>query len=577
MEGLYAIQNNLLACDWDVATFFLFSQNVFAPFIYYSHLFPTLAGLVLSGLIFWSNWRSLLHGVLAALAVLFSLWSILDLVLWATEKPTIVMFVWSSLIYFDPLIYLVALVATYIFCFGRPPKLGITLLVLVPLIPVYILAPTDFNLIGFDYTNCDREAIEGPLWHYTYVYELFIILLLVVTIVTSTLARNNQTKYSTGEKILFGAGMFTFLLSFSWGNIVGSFTQDWSMAQYGLFGMPIFLGFLVYLMIKYKSFSPQLLSTQVLSVVIWIFIASLLFLRTIENARPIIVVTLILFTFFGGLFTRSIRKEIELRQQGEQLARYLANANARLRELDRAKTEFVSLASHQLRGPITAMQGYASIMLEGTYGTVPEYLRTPLTRIFESSRHLAIMVDDFLNVTRIEQGRMKYAQDRVDIDKLARATVEEFHVMGREKGLEFSYKQLGDLPCEVIGDEGKLKQVVSNIIDNAIKYTKTGTIQVVVIGKRENKTVELVVTDTGVGIPIEDQQKLFQKFARASNANSSNVYGTGLGLYVVKEMVKAHSGNVELTSPGSGAGTKVTVTLPMAPPAEHQKQRVYNI
>lgn len=261
------------------------------------------------------------------------------------------------------------------------------------------------------------------------------------------------------------------------------------------------------------------------------------------------------------LLIRSVNKEVQNREKGERLARYLANANARLRELDKQKTEFVSIASHQLRSPIAAIKGYTSMIVEGSYGKVNENLDEPLKRILESGQRIGVMVDDFLNVSRIEQGRMTYDMRRHDVCDIIHSVTKELQVVANEKGLRL------EAGCSKKGfyvnaDEGKLKQIFSNLIDNAIKYTPKGSITVTVQKLEKEQKILVKIKDTGIGIAPEEVPKLFQKFNRASNANEANVLGTGLGLYIAREIMKAHEGWIDVESEGLGKGSTFTVELP---------------
>ncbi len=541
--------------------------------ILYTHI-PVAAFALLFGLfVIWYGKNKASTHTFFYLLLFFSLWIMLDLIIWFSyARSSYLMLAWSLIELVSLFMFFYSWLFVYSLRTGHAPSRRALLLALLPLLPVAALSATSYNLLNFDATEC--VAVENASFGIFILLLKALYVLLILREITLDL-REVGSKHKLQPLLV--VTFLLFLVVHTGAGFLGGLLDNYKLESYSLLLLLIFLAIVTYQVISGKLFEVKVAAVHLLVIILVLLIlAQFLFIRNPTN-KILTGFTAFIATIFGAFLIRTYTREQEIRRQGEQLARYLANANARLRELDRAKTEFVSLASHQLRGPITAMQGYASIMLEGTYGAVPEYFKTPLTRVFESSRHLAIMVDDFLNVTRIEQGRMKYAQDRINFDKLAHTTVEELQVMGREKGLIFSYEQLGDLPCEVIGDEGKLKQVISNIIDNAIKYTKAGSIQITVTGSREKNTVELAVKDTGVGIPIEDQQQLFQKFARASNANTSNVYGTGLGLYVVKEMVKAHGGMVDLTSPGAGAGTTFIVTLPMAPPSEHHKARTFDI
>lgn len=255
----------------------------------------------------------------------------------------------------------------------------------------------------------------------------------------------------------------------------------------------------------------------------------------------------------------NIRKEVRGRKQVQVLAESLEIANARLKQVDLMKSEFLSVASHQLRAPLTAIRGYTSNITEGSYGEVPAYLQSPLDVIEESSRLMANAIEDYLNISRIEQGRMKYEKSDFDIADLAHKVVTELEPVAQAKGLKLLFSTNG--PAKVTADIGKMKQVITNLVDNAIKYTTAGNVTVA-IDKNDTRT-RISIVDTGVGIDAEDIDKLFSKFTRARDANKVNTTGTGLGLYVAKQLTEGNGGKVWVESDGIGKGSRFIIELPV--------------
>jgi signal transduction histidine kinase len=175
-----------------------------------------------------------------------------------------------------------------------------------------------------------------------------------------------------------------------------------------------------------------------------------------------------------------------------------------------------------------------------------------------SSKSLVKIVNEFLDISRIEQGRMKYEFVDFDAKKLAEEVVAELRPNVEKKKLSFEFSaDAGEYTTS--SDVGKIKQVIGNIIDNSIKYTPEGGIKVHV-GRKADKIL-ISVTDTGIGISKEDIPKLFSKFTRAKDANKTNVTGTGLGLYVAKQMLQALNGKIWVESPGKGKGSSFYIEL----------------
>jgi signal transduction histidine kinase len=248
-----------------------------------------------------------------------------------------------------------------------------------------------------------------------------------------------------------------------------------------------------------------------------------------------------------------VKKEIEQREKIEKLALDLEKANVRLRELDNLKSEFLSFASHQLRSPLTAIHGYTSMLLEGDFGEIPEKIKPTVETLDKSSQSLIKIVNDFLNISRIEQGRMQYDFSQFDLKELVEEVIAEQRPNVEVKGLAFTFIPEQSDSYSVNADRGKLKQVIGNILDNSIKYTPSGSIQVSLNHKTGLATIS--ITDTGIGIDPEEIPKLFSKFSRAKDAHKTNVTGTGLGLFVAKQMIEAQKGKIWVESKGKGTGS----------------------
>lgn len=320
---------------------------------------------------------------------------------------------------------------------------------------------------------------------------------------------------------------------------------------------PVIIG---YSILRHQLFDVKVIAAELITFLIWL--ALLIQIFTVDSVQEKIWGGIILFLtiFFGIFLIKSVIKEVEHREEIERLAKDLAKANSRLKELDQLKSEFVSIASHQLRSPLTAIKGYASLLIEGSYGKVPPAAKEALQNIFESTDLMVGSVEDFLNVSRIEQGKMKYDMSEFNISELAKDVFTEQKNIAEEKSLELKFNCKND-SILIKADLGKIKQIFTNLVDNAIKYTEKGSITVSVL--LDSNVVRFSVKDTGVGLSKEDANKLFSKFSRAKGANKVNVQGTGLGLYVAKQMVEAHKGKIWVESEGAGLGSTFIVELPI--------------
>jgi signal transduction histidine kinase len=255
------------------------------------------------------------------------------------------------------------------------------------------------------------------------------------------------------------------------------------------------------------------------------------------------------------------KRNVELAHLYKELNRLneeLNTANEKLKGLDKLKTEFLSLATHQVRGPLTAIKGYASMVLDGDFGEVNAKAKEAISRIFESSNNLALIIEDFLNVSKIEGGGMKYEMVPFSLSEISRDMTRDLSITAEKRGLTMSFDGDPDADCMVNGDKEKVRQVVLNFIDNSIKYTKAGTIAVSV--KKVDGKVVFKVTDTGMGMTPEIKESLFKKFVRGDGARM-NTTGSGLGLYLAKEIVEAHKGRVWVDSEGPDKGSTFAFEL----------------
>ncbi len=550
-----------LQCNFDTAFLLIFSDNVFSSLIYYSHLGPLAASLLLGGLVLLSNWKSTSNRLFFALTALFSTWVYFDLILWASEKPDLIMFFWSALVYVELLIYATGLyLVTYLVRDGKDLSLMQKLLLFIPFVPLFLFAHTSHNLLGYDASNCDRAAVEGPLWQYVYVVEALFILIASYILLRSATSRGRAK--ASSSSLFIGLAIVIFLSIFSLGNITILLSLEWQYEQYKLFGMPVLLAFVTYTMVKYGAFSSKMLLSQALVGGSAIMILSLLFVDSILDVRVIASTTFALVVLMGISLVKNVKREISQREKIEKLAKDLEAANDRLQELDRQKTEFVSIASHQLRAPITAIKGYASLLTEGSYGPIPEKMTSPIATIYESSRMMVNTIEDFLNVSRIELGHMQYAREDFNLMDLTRKVVDELTPNAKFKGLELSFNP-SEVDAPVYADMNKIKQVITNFVDNAIKYTPKGSITVSLTTNKVSNKAIISIKDTGQGLSKETIGTLFDKFTRARNADKVNTTGTGLGLYVGRQLITGHNGRVWVESEGEGKGSTFFIELPL--------------
>lgn len=525
------------------------------PLLYYSHISSAIIVLLLGLFVYFKNRKGIESRLLLVLAVFFSLWSISDIILWISVDVRLISFFWSLINAFEMLVSLTTLYFAYVFLEKKDVPLAYKFGGAMLILPYLFLIPTAYTIQGFDLALC--EAVEGPALSYFYFFEVLISAWLLAYLgkkIVSSASENRK------KVVYFSLGVLFFLLSFSGANIVASYTERWNILHYGLFGVPVFVGFLAYLIVRYRAFNVKLIGAQVLVLALIILVGSqFFFAKTLIN-QILTVTTFVLVSVFGWILMRSVQTEVERKEELQEMADRLAVTNEALKRLDNSKSEFISIASHQLRTPLTAIKGFLSLILEGSYGKITPQIEDVINKVYSANSHLVELVENLLNVSRIDSGRIQYQFAPADITEVIRELADSMAVIAKGRGLDISFT-CPETPIEpFLMDAQKIREVLSNLIDNAIKYTREGGISVVL--ERSGDIVRIVVSDTGVGIAPEDLHQLFQKFRRGVGAGKVNVSGTGLGLYVGKSFVDAHGGTISVESEGVGKGSRFIVELP---------------
>lgn len=238
----------------------------------------------------------------------------------------------------------------------------------------------------------------------------------------------------------------------------------------------------------------------------------------------------------------------------------LRTSNLELQKLDEAKDEFVSMASHQLRTPLTSVKGYISMVLEGDAGKISPLQKQLLGEAFTSSERMVHLINDFLNVSRLQTGKFMLERRAIDLARVTEQEVDSLQTTAAAHSLKLKYRSPAYFPTLYV-DEGKLRQVIMNFIDNAIYYSKETTTIAIKLYISEGDAV-FEVHDTGIGVPEKERTHLFTKFFRATNARKQRPDGTGVGLFLAKKVIVAHGGSVVFSSV-EGEGSVFGFRLPI--------------
>ncbi|MFA5085978.1 MAG: HAMP domain-containing sensor histidine kinase [Candidatus Paceibacterota bacterium] len=230
----------------------------------------------------------------------------------------------------------------------------------------------------------------------------------------------------------------------------------------------------------------------------------------------------------------------------------------KIKEVDKMKDEFISMASHELRTPVTVIRGYIEMLQNDADKLTPAESKDYLSIINVSTERLGNLIEDLLNVSRIEQGRLKMEMKEMDVWPVVEETVKEMKVQSDAKGLALSCSIEGK--ALINADKDRFKQVLINIIGNSIKYTPSGSVEVKALNR--DKNLVLIVKDTGIGMTAKQREHLFEKFYRVKTEKTADITGTGLGLWITRQIIELMKGTIMIDSM-ENVGTQVTLEFPL--------------
>jgi len=397
----------------------------------------------------------------------------------------------------------------------------------------------------------DTGVLFHPFILIWFFYAFYAIYLLFKSYFVSTGIKRNQIRYILiGTVIGYLGGATNYLL---WYDIPIPPIGNWTTTFY--------LGIVAYAIVKYELMDIRVFATHVLIIILNLIAFAYIFISKTFGEYIIKTLFFLGVLFVSYLLKRSFDQEVKQEQELKRLARKLEKANRKLKQLDRAKSEFISIASHQLRTPLGAIKGFVSLLLEGSYGEVNEKAKEALEKISTSNERLIVLVNDLLNLSRIEAGKMQYDFDYWQIEDIVQEIKDTLLLKAKEKGLYLKVDFPSPPLPKIRIDGAKIKEVISNLVENAVKYTKQGGVKVG-FKQREN-LIRIIVSDTGVGISQDEMVRLFSKFSRGKNISRLNANGAGLGLFVGRKIVEAHKGKIWAESEGKGKGSRFIVEIPI--------------
>ncbi len=524
-----------------------------------------IVNLAFAGLVYFHSTRSIMVAFYSAISVFASLWSVATL---ATGIPNLSD---SSFLLAMNLHYIfgnLAYLSFFWFSVYYPERTVRSLKWPIILTSINIAVLASVAVLGLFFEGIVPTANGGhDVFFNAYGYSAFILALTSVFVAGLFMLLGKLKRYSSQEqRQLFYAILANFVAG-NLGiylNLIFPFFGDFRFFYVNPVLVTIALtGIGLYNLVRNKLFNMKVILAELFMVGILISLLFQFLNETDAQQKGIQFVIFAIIFIFGMFLIKSVFTEVRQREQLEIISAELKAANEELKRLDEQKSDFITIASHQLRTPLSIVKGYISMIFEKSFGAVPGNLVEPLNRVNVSNNRLINLVNDLLDLSRIERGKMTYVFQSGSVTDVVEEVYKEMGEAAKQKRLEFYFKK-PDHPipqCNI--DPKKIKEVLINFIDNALHYTNEGSVTLHVMHIPERKVVRVSVADTGIGMTAHDIAHIFVKFSRMENAKHISSEGTGLGLYVAKLIIEDHKGTIWAESDGPGKGSTFAFELPV--------------
>jgi signal transduction histidine kinase len=500
--------------------------------------------LVLGYIVYRNNRKNFTNILLFIYTILAAFWGICNFFVFKVDTPflfvTILRLILLNAVLINFVTYLISLTyPTYEIDLKNKKILLITLMAFIT--SLIVLSPLTVQNIKV-FSKEEKDVLMGPGIIVFGIVSSILNILAAFNLIKKLIKADKKDKNNYIILILGFFLTFTLVIIFNF-----IFPNVFKITKFVLYGSVFMMPFI--LSVSYGIVRFRFLGIRLTASIIFITILLVLTVANLFQAhelleiifRLLILTGLIIVSFF---LINSIYSEIEYREK--------------LEELNRLKSEFLSFASHQVKAPMAVVKGYAELIYEGIEN-VPEQAKDFAKKIKESVDNLLVLIEEFMDYRRIEEGKLEFNFEKLDIISLIREIVEKMKLLAMEKNLNLDFESKFDSIVMNV-DKLRFSQVIQNLIDNAIKYTKEGWIKVKV--DKEDNEVLISVSDSGIGMSKELQQKLFGQFVRDPSIKKE-IRGTGLGLYIAKHIVEAHNGKIWAKSEGIGKGSTFCIKLPI--------------
>ncbi|MES2953040.1 MAG: ATP-binding protein [Patescibacteria group bacterium] len=422
------------------------------------------------------------------------------------------------------------------------------------------------EVLIFGTSPLDRHIVDTPAmkFHFAYIAALVVAGLSTLRRKGRKAVEGHEREHTKSMIVMFGVAFGTLGVALVLTRFFGFERYYWLVPMIPILLVPL----ISYSIVEYSVVSRRLFFAQVAALSTTVIVSFDIFIGRGEFGLIGQLVSAVAFAIINFFLVRLLAENEHNVERLAALSSALSKTNTALEEtnkrlqiLDLQRAKFISIASHQLRAPLTSIVGYTSMMMEGSFGRIPKKAQGAVEKTLQSGKNLIHTINDFLDASTLEAGSLHYSFVPLELSALVREVAEMMSSNLRMASLDLSLSIPAGEEFWVSADKEKLRHVIVNLIDNSIHYTPKGSLTLAL--SKDTKRVRLAVSDTGVGMSKETLAKLFQKFSRGKEGVATSSEGVGLGLYLAREIAKAHGGEIVAQSAGEGKGSTFIVDLPV--------------
>lgn len=515
-------------------------------------LTPIIASSVLGLMVYVQNRQNLNNKVFAVLC--------LTIIFWATANYFSLHPVFLSNLFWIRMVMFFAVLLQFMFflfvAIFPENKVLLPRRKFFPLIMLAVLtmaaALSKFLYHGVEEKNGEIIPLPGPLMP-LFAFTVFLFWGLSAHFIIKKYRRAKDIESIQWRYIFYGFAVTFFLLISSQFLAVIIFRET-GLVKFGpIFTLPFIISS-AYTIVKHRLFNVKIIAAELFTAGIFYLLLVRIFFSTGIGDFFFNAVILVVMGMLAILLLRAVIKEIAMAED-------LRKTNLEIEKLSKAKTEFLSIASHQLRTPLSAIKGYVSLVLEGIYGNLNDRIKEVLNRVYKSNERLIKLINDLLNISRIESGKIELNHENLQIEDIISDIIKELKIEAERKNLYLRWNNPEITLPKIRADKEKTREVIFNIIDNAIKYTEKGGVEINC--EVRDAILILKIEDSGCGMSQNELSGIFKSFSRGETGTKIWTEGTGLGLYVAKKFIEVQGGKVWAESEGEGEGSTFYIELPI--------------